>query len=108
MANSLVMGWPDGSLPQVVYSATQLLSCRRWRQSQVLADQFWSRFIHDYLPDLQSRQKWHSSPAGHIRAAEVNIKGQVYTRPVARLVVLPSLSAGEKDILTTPANTKQK
>ncbi|KAL7849939.1 hypothetical protein SRHO_G00192880 [Serrasalmus rhombeus] len=60
--NSLLMGRPDGSLLQVVYPESEILSRRRWRHSQILADHFWSRFIRDYLPSLQTRQKWHSSP----------------------------------------------
>lgn len=60
--NSLLMGRPDGSLPPVVYPETEMLSRRRWRHSQILADQFWSRFIREYLPGLQTRQKWQSSP----------------------------------------------
>ena len=31
---------------------------RRWRQVQYLADVFWRRWIHEYLPTLQQRQKW--------------------------------------------------
>ena len=31
---------------------------RRWRQVQYLADVFWTRWIKDYLPTLQSRNKW--------------------------------------------------
>ncbi len=122
--NSLLMGRPDGSLPQVIYPESELLSRRPWRHSQVLADNFWSRFIRNYLPGLQTRQKWQSSPPditekmvvmivdpqmpralwpvghvikthhssdGHVRSADVDIKGQVYTRPVARLVILPTL-----------------
>nr|XP_061835547.1 uncharacterized protein LOC133618822 [Nerophis lumbriciformis] len=61
--NSLLMGRPDGSLPQIVYPETELLSRRRWRHSQVLADRFWSSFLRNYLPSLQTRQKWHSTPA---------------------------------------------
>lgn len=56
--NILLMGRPDPSLPQVVYADTELLGRRQWRHSQVLADQFWARFTKDYLPSLQSRQKW--------------------------------------------------
>ncbi|XP_058652120.1 uncharacterized protein LOC131552381 [Onychostoma macrolepis] len=59
--NVLLMGRRDGSLPQVVYPKSELLSRRRWRHSQVLADQFWSSFIKNYLPSLQSRQKWYST-----------------------------------------------
>ncbi len=56
--NSLLMGRPDGSLPQVIYPESELLSRRPRRHSQVLADNFWSRFIRNYLPGLQTRQKW--------------------------------------------------
>lgn len=61
--NCLLMGRPNGSLPQVVYPKEELLSRRRWKHSQVLADHFWSRFIRLYLPGLQSRQRWQSSSA---------------------------------------------
>lgn len=53
--NSLLMGQPDGLLPQVVYPESKILSHRRWRHSQILADHFWTRFIRDYLPSLQTR-----------------------------------------------------
>lgn len=56
--NTLLMGRPDSSLPQVIYPESELLTRRRWRHSQVLADQFWSRFIRKYLPAQQTRQKW--------------------------------------------------
>ncbi|XP_036374570.1 uncharacterized protein LOC118770907 [Megalops cyprinoides] len=56
--NYLLMGRPDASLPQVVFPESELLSRRRWRHTQVLADQFWSYFIKNYLPSLQRRQKW--------------------------------------------------
>lgn len=31
---------------------------RRWRQVQYLADIFWKRWVREYLPSLQQRQKW--------------------------------------------------
>lgn len=52
------MGKRDASLPQAVYTGTEILGRRRWRHSQILADLFWSRFIRDYLPNLQIRHKW--------------------------------------------------
>ncbi|KAJ8389799.1 hypothetical protein AAFF_G00115050 [Aldrovandia affinis] len=38
--NLLLMGRPDGSLPQVVYPETELLSQRRWKHSQILTHHF--------------------------------------------------------------------
>ena len=45
------------SPPGVVYGA-DAFSRRRWRQVQYLASQFWLRFVREFLPTLQSRQKW--------------------------------------------------
>nr|XP_057925810.1 uncharacterized protein LOC131127691 [Doryrhamphus excisus] len=56
--NCLLMGRPDSSLPQVIYPATELLSRKRWRHSQILADHFWKHYIQHFLPTLQARQKW--------------------------------------------------
>ncbi|KAL1269065.1 hypothetical protein QQF64_031354 [Cirrhinus molitorella] len=56
--NSLLMGRPDSDLPQVIYPERELLSRRRWRHSQVLADHFWAHFVKRYLPELQTRAKW--------------------------------------------------
>ncbi|XP_067306008.1 uncharacterized protein [Pseudorasbora parva] len=58
--NLLLMGRHDASLPQVLYDSNELLGKRRWRHSQVLADQFWSAFTRCYLPELQSRSKWRT------------------------------------------------
>lgn len=48
----------DPALPQAVYQESELLSRRRWRHCQVLADQFWRHFVRHYLPTLQTRSKW--------------------------------------------------
>lgn len=61
--NLLLMGRLDPSLPQAVYGETEKLSQRRWRHTQVLADQFWKCFIRNYLPTLQTRSKWHKDSA---------------------------------------------
>ena len=52
------MGRHDGSLFQVVFEGPEILVRRRWRHSQILADQFWKHFLKHYLPGLQARQKW--------------------------------------------------
>lgn len=32
---------------------------RRWQQVQYIADLFWKRWVQEYLPLLQERQKWN-------------------------------------------------
>lgn len=38
--NMLLKGRPDSSLPQAIYCSSELLGRRKWRHSQILADQF--------------------------------------------------------------------
>lgn len=56
--NLLLMGRRDPSLPQAIYHECDLFSQQRWRACQILADRFWSQFIRNYLPTLQTRSKW--------------------------------------------------
>ncbi|KAK9539574.1 hypothetical protein VZT92_004673 [Zoarces viviparus] len=58
--NILLMGRWDASLPQVVYAPTGM-GRRRWRHCQMLVDQFWIQFTRNYLPTLQTRQKWQKA-----------------------------------------------
>lgn len=55
--NILLMEWRDASLPQAVY-ASETIGRHRWRHCQNLIDQFWIRYLRDYLPTLHSRYKW--------------------------------------------------
>ena len=41
-----------------VFSDADALSRRRWRQAQYMANQFWLRFVREFLPTLQTRQRW--------------------------------------------------
>ncbi len=58
--NLLLMGWRDASLPQVAYAPGDM-GRRRWRHCQNIVDQFWIQFTRNYLPTLQTRQKWHKA-----------------------------------------------
>ena len=44
-------------LPFDKYSQADMYR-RRWRYIQHLADVFWRRYVNQYLPELQRRQKW--------------------------------------------------
>ena len=56
--NHLLLLKTPASLPPGVFDATDVYSRRQWRQVQYLANIFWSRWIREYLPLLQQRQKW--------------------------------------------------
>jgi len=42
---------------EVITSPSDLYK-KRWKQVQYLSNTFWSRWIKEYLPELQRRQKW--------------------------------------------------
>lgn len=48
------------SFPPGVFTKDDVYARRRWRQIQYMADLFWRRWTHEYLPLLQERQKWLS------------------------------------------------
>lgn len=55
----LLRGKP--SLPPGLFGKGDLYSRKRWRQIQYLAELFWKRWIREYFPLLQERQKWNYS-----------------------------------------------
>ena len=46
-------------LPPGVFAKDDCYAKRRWRQVQYLADLFWKRWVKEYLPLMQERQKWN-------------------------------------------------
>ena len=49
--------------PNVCQSPTETsdvvsYASKRWKQAHYLADVFWKRWIHEYIPALQLKQKW--------------------------------------------------
>ena len=56
-AHLLLLRGGAGPAPGV-FSEGDSFSRRRWRQAQYLASQFWLRFVREFLPTLQARQKW--------------------------------------------------
>ena len=51
----------NSSIPQGVFVKDDVYAKRWWRQVQYLANVFWRRWIREYLPALQTRQKWQRS-----------------------------------------------
>lgn len=52
----LLRGCPNK--PPGVFEDSDSYARRRWRQVQHLANVFWRRWVREYLPSLQARQKW--------------------------------------------------
>ena len=56
--NHLLLLRAGPTLPPGEFEKNDVYSRRRWRQVQYLADVFWRRWTKEYLPALQSSQKW--------------------------------------------------
>ena len=56
--NSLLLLQASHSLPPGVFQKDATYPIRRWKQVQYLANIFWKRWTKEYLPRLQSSQKW--------------------------------------------------
>ena len=56
--NHLLLLRSNIELPIGRFEKADLYARKRWRQVQYIADQFWKRWIHEYLPILQERSKW--------------------------------------------------
>ncbi|XP_071476662.1 uncharacterized protein [Diadema antillarum] len=59
--NHLLLLRPNNTLPLGVFDEKDMYCRKRWKQVQYMADLFWRRWIREYLPTLQLRQKWTSA-----------------------------------------------
>ena len=57
--NHLLLLRSSNIFPPGLFVKQDVYSRRRWRQVQYLADIFWKRWLREYLPSLQERQKWN-------------------------------------------------
>ncbi|XP_060771124.1 uncharacterized protein LOC132881998 [Neoarius graeffei] len=53
-------------LPPGLFDKTDVYSKKRWKQVQYLADLFWKRWVREYLPTLQERQKWFTTKRNYV------------------------------------------
>lgn len=59
--NHLLLLRSGPTLPPGAFVKDGSFSRRRWRHVQYLADVFWRRWMREYLPSLQERQKWNKA-----------------------------------------------
>ena len=57
--NHLLLLKSNESFPPGIFKRNDQYNQRRWRQIQYMPEMFWRRWVKEYLPILQSRQKWH-------------------------------------------------
>ena len=80
--NDLILRRQCPSLPPDDFDRQDLTKAR-WRQAHYLADVFWRRFTHDYLPLLHLCSKWHK-PHHNLRVGDLvlmvteNVKRRVW------------------------------
>ena len=55
--NHLLLLREKQSIPPGIFVCEDNYSRRRWRQVQYMSNQFWKRWVKEYLPLLQERQK---------------------------------------------------
>ena len=79
----------NSSLPPGLFSKEDSYSKRRWRQAQYLANLFWRRWVREYLPLLQARQKWTKPVRNFVKDDLVLVKADNEPRghwPMGRIV----------------------
>ena len=54
-----LLGSSSVAAPPGRFTITDTNMCKSWRASQALADQFWQRWVQEYLPDLIRHSKWN-------------------------------------------------
>jgi hypothetical protein len=87
--NHLLKLRPCSTLPPGIFDNSDLHTQRRWRQAQYMVNLFWKRWLKEYLPYLQERQKWNSKEP-HLKVDDLvlvmdenDLRGQW---PVGRVV----------------------
>ena len=64
--NHFLIGSSSAALPPGQFHTTDISLKICWKAAQALADQFWQRWVWEYLPTLSRWTKWtcHTTPIG--------------------------------------------
>ena len=87
---------PLGPLPGS-FTTRDLYARQRWRRVQFLADQFWTRWKHEYINNLQARKKW-TQERRHLAVGDILLMKEEQDHrnnwPLARVVSAAKSSNG--------------
>ena len=95
--SDLLVVKPTEGLPPGLFVPMDLRLRKRWRQVQCMADMFWKRYLREYLPTLNRRQKW-TTPHRDVKEGdlillhEMNVPRSKY--PLGRVVKVKVSSDG--------------
>ena len=87
--NHFLLGRRSPNLPPGVFYDQDMCLRKRWKQAQFLTEQFWKRWVREYLPTLTIRNKWtrerRSMRAGDLLLLKVDsVKRSQW--PVGRII----------------------
>ena len=66
----LLLQRPAVVLPPGEFDQETVMTRRKWKQAQILANHFWNRWIKEYLTTLHLRQKW-LKPQRNVRVGDL-------------------------------------
>ena len=58
--NHFLLGRRSPNFPPDVVSDKDVCSRRTWKHAQVMTQQFWKRWLREYLPALTERRQWRN------------------------------------------------
>ena len=68
--NHLLLVRETVNLPPGLFSKKDCYTRRRWAQVQFFSNQFWCRWVNEFMPNLTQRQKWFQ-PGRNVQVGDV-------------------------------------
>ena len=106
--NHLLLFRYSQSFPPGIFAKEDIYSRRRWRQVQYLSDVFWRRWVKEYLPTLQERQKWFRPRRNFQIGDIVLLTDEKSPRGLWPLARITSVKTSQRDRLVRSVTLKTK
>ena len=106
--NHLLLFRYSQSFPPRIFAKEDIYSRHRWRQVEYLSDVFWHRWVKEYLPTLQERQKWFR-PCRNFQVGDiVLLTDEKSPRGLWPLARITSIKSNQRDHLVRGVTLKTK